>query len=175
VSPSGNAKHALKPGASVRIIKQRPDGSEAATYPGAIVPAPPGWVAARAVWEFQRMDLGYMLFEPGDYLLEYFSLSDPFNAFALYSEASAFKGWYCNVTHPTTVRGNSIYWHDLFVDVIVQPDGRILVLDEDELADSGLKYSDPPLYRLILDAKRRILRRVRNGDYPFSENDPIRR
>jgi hypothetical protein len=162
----------LAPGVDVTIIKQRPDGSEAASYPGTLVDAPPGWLVARATWQFRRMDLGYMIFEPRDYLLEYFPLAEPFNAFSLFSAAHTFKGWYCNVTYPTTVHGRCIYWHDLFVDVIVQPDGEILVLDEDELAEAGIAQSDPDLHRLIIDGKQRILDRIVHGHYPFAERVP---
>jgi hypothetical protein len=162
----------LAPGIDVTIVKQRPDGTEAASYPGTLVDAPRGWLVARASWQFRRMDLGYMTFDPGDYLLEYFPLTEPFNAFALFSAGDAFKGWYCNVTYPTTVRGRFIYWHDLYVDVILQPDGEILILDEDELAEAGIAQSDPNLHRLILDGKQRILDRIVHGDYPFAEGVP---
>lgn len=159
----------LREGQELRIVKLRPDGSEAATYGGTLVTAEPGWIVAHAVWTFRRMDLGYLLFEPDDYLFEYFSTDRPFNAFALFSAGGEFKGWYCNVTHPTAVAGDIVYWHDLFIDVVQQSDGTILVLDEDELAESRIQSSDPDLHRMILEARDAVVTMMREGHYPFSE------
>jgi hypothetical protein len=151
------------------IVKLRPDGSEAARYPALGIDAPPGWIAASAVWGYARVDIGLFAFEPEDVLLEYFSLDRHFNAFATYRSGGELVGWYCNVTYPTTVSGDQIRWHDLYVDVVMLPDGRVHVLDEDELAASGLAASAPDLHTAILNARDEIVTRYRAGAYPFSE------
>lgn len=151
------------------IVKLRPNGSEAIRYPGTAIDAPAGWVAARAPWRQQRVDLGYLVFEPDDVFLEYFALDQPFNAFAIYATDGRLKGWYCNVTHPSWIEQETIYWHDLYVDIIAYPDGRTLVLDEDELARSGLDTSDPKIYQMILDARDDLLRMVAAQNYPFDK------
>jgi protein associated with RNAse G/E len=159
----------LKNGEDIRIVKLGPDGSEASSYSGTLIEAPPGWVVVRAVWTFRRMELGYMTFEPDDYLIEYFATSEPFNAFVLFSPEDEFKGWYCNITHPTTVRNQTVYWHDLYVDIIQKSDGTILILDEDELAESGLHQHDPALHQMIIDARDSVVEKMQNRMYPFSE------
>jgi hypothetical protein len=151
------------------IVKLRPNGAEATRYSGARIEAPAGWIAVRAAWVHGRMDLGYLVFEPDDWLDEYFALERPYNAFALYRASGAFVGWYCNVTHPTAVTGRTITWHDLYVDVIVYPDGRALVLDEDELAESGVAQQDPALHACILNARDELLQLAAARAYPFSE------
>lgn len=156
-------------GSPLTIVKLRPDGSEAARYPGKVRPSPRGWVAIEARWGYQRMDLGYVVYEPNDLFLEYFSLDQPYNAFAVYGADGGFKGWYCNVTHPSWVESDTLYWHDLYLDVIVTSDGTVQVLDEDELAASGLVMSDPRLHAMILSARDRLLQMVREQAYPFSE------
>ena len=40
-------------------------------------------------------------------------------------------------------RAVTLYWHDLYVDVIVLRNGKPIVRDEDELAASGLASSTP--------------------------------
>lgn len=156
-------------GSPLTIVKLRPDGKEAARYPGKVRPSPPGWVAIEAHWGYQRMDLGYVVYEPNDLFLEYFSLDQPYNAFAVYGAEEGFKGWYCNVTHPSWVEDGTLYWHDLYLDVIVKPDGAIQVLDEDELAASGLATRDPRLHAMILHARDRLLQMVHEQAYPFTE------
>lgn len=151
------------------VVKHAPDGRELARYPGTPIPSRSGWVAVRSEWNHGEYDPGYLHFRNGDYLDEYFALSRPYNAFALFRESGEFQGWYCNVTQPTHVSGGEIHWHDLYVDVIVYPDGRTLVLDEDELAESELEASDPTLHATILDARDELLQLARDHSYPFSE------
>jgi hypothetical protein len=163
----------LSPGTRVRIIKLQPDGSEATRYPGEILASADGWIAARAVWDQASVDLGCLVFEPGDIIHEYFSLDQPFNAFAVYTSAGHFKGWYCNVTYPARVNGHDLYWQDLYVDLLVCPDGRMVVLDEDELVDSGIADRNPALYGLVIDAAEVLQRMVHDRAYPFTEASPI--
>lgn len=153
----------------VDIVKVSPVGKPPVRYEGDLIPSPDGWIAARATWVHGDMDLGYLDFRNGDYLDEYFALDRPYNAFALYRADRTFVGWYCNVTHPTTATGTEIQWHDLYLDVIVYPDGQTLVLDEDELADSGLETSNPQLFRMIVSGRDELLELAKSGSYPFSE------
>ena len=160
---------AISSGTTLGIVKLRPDGSEAARYPGTTIQSPPGWVAVSAVWEHGRVDVGAFAFENGDRLREYFALEAPYNAFAVEDQHGRAKGWYCNVTHPSRLDGETLFWHDLYVDVLVDAAGRVEVVDEDELAESGLPECDPDLTTRILAARDDLLRLVADGAYPFSE------
>lgn len=159
--------------ASWTIRKLRPDGTVATSYEATPldVPVPNDWVALRAIWRFQRVDIGYYAFEPGDTLLEYFSLERHYNAFATFRASGEFVGWYCNITYPTIVRTDvrELDWHDLYVDVLVLPDGIVIVVDEDELADSGLVQADPALHATILAARDELLEQIAQNAYPFSD------
>ncbi len=157
-----------RPGTPVTIVKLKPDGSEAIRYPGEVIASPREWVAARAPWEQRRVDLGYLIFEPDDVFLEYFSLDRPFNAFSIFTSEGQLKGWYCNVTHPSWTEAATIYWHDLYIDVIAYPDGRTLVLDEDELSESGLAHTEPALHALILKTRDDLLSMIAAAEYPFN-------
>lgn len=156
-------------GTPVTIVKLKPDGSEAIRYPGVAIEAERGWVAAQAPWEQRRVDLGYLVFEPDDIFLEFFSMNEPFNVFAIFTHRGVLKGWYSNVTYPSWVTGNTIYWHDLYIDVISYPDGEVLVLDEDELAAAGIEQADPELFQFIMEGHQRLLRMVSRSEYPFTQ------
>lgn len=168
---SGYSNAELRFGSEVEIIKLRPDGTEAAKYYGTLLSSPPGWVVARAVWTFKRVDLGHLVFEPEDYLVEYFATDEPFNAFAIFSPDDRFKGWYCNITQPTEIRNRTIIWHDLYIDIIQGVSGDIKILDEDELADSGIGDKDPALHQMITAARDSVVAKLRKRQYPFSEVD----
>lgn len=156
-------------GSTIEIVKVSPVGKPPVRYTGELLDSPAGWIAARAAWVHGEMDLGYMTFMPGDYLDEYFALEQPYNAMALYRHTHELVAWYCNVTYPTTVENGAIYWHDLFVDVIVYPDWRTLVLDEDELEQAGLIETDPELHAMILAGRDNLLNLAARREYPFSE------
>ena len=51
------------------------------------------------------------------------------------------KGWYCNITRPARFGPGRVTAEDLALDVFVYPDGRTLVLDEEEFADMKLPAS----------------------------------
>lgn len=154
---------------TVEIVKFSPMGKQPVRYTGRLIECQGGWIAARASWVHGDMDLGYLTFLNGDVLDEYFALDRPYNAFALFRADGEFAGWYCNVTHPTTVTGSEIHWRDLYLDVIVYPGGTTLVLDEDELEESGLHASNPALHAMILAGRNELLELVKNNAYPFSE------
>ena len=163
----------MSPGDVLSVVKLAPDGTEVARYPGTVVtrPGAGGWVEVQAVWTYGRIDVDGLIFEPGDELHEWFSPSADFNAFALHAPTEAFKGWYANVTYPARLDIETVpptlAWHDLYVDVIVLPDGTTTVCDEDELAASGIASRDPRLHRRILRARDEILRRHDHRLTPF--------
>lgn len=167
----------MLPGDRVRIVKLRADGSEAASYDAVELegPFPGDWRGFRAEWTIGRIATGGLVFEVGDYLHEYFSPTEWWNAFALFGPDGSFKGWYANVTWPTTFEGRpeqeSVVWKDLYIDVIGLPDGRVHVLDEDELDESGLVETEPDLFSLILTTRDSIVRRLGNRHFPFHDSN----
>lgn len=159
----------LDPGAGVDIVKLSPDGSEVARYPGRILASPESaeWIVAEAAWTRDILQIDRLKFAPGDRLIEYFSPSLPFNAFAVYSPGGSLRGWYANVTWPSWMDLNSrpvIYWHDLYIDLIGMPDGGYSVLDEDELAAAELRAD---VMTLIGNAQTEMIRRFLSRTIPF--------
>ena len=165
----------LTPGSELTIVKLAPDGREAARYPGRINdrPAPAGWISARAVWAHHEINLDGLPMIPGDRIDEYFSATTWFNAFQVLAPSGVPRGWYANVTYPPTIVGEAtgpaLVWHDLYLDVIVLPNGVVTVRDEDELAASGLRQHEPGLHQRILESRDLILHNVRHHRFPFAQ------
>jgi hypothetical protein len=165
----------LKPGTELTVIKRDPAGEIVTTYPAVVLDAdvPPGWVLTEARWVNQAVDLDGLIFATGDRLLEAFSPLAPFNAFAVYDpDTNELRGWYANVTYPAhlavTGKGLALTWRDLYLDVIGHPDGFISLRDEDELAASGLRQSDPHLYQAIVTTADSIVQRLKDRQFPFT-------
>src|SRR5262249_15640704 len=148
--------------------------------PGVVIDAgaPPPWLALRATWVSREHNLDGLRFVPGDTLHEFFSLHS-FNAFSVFAPDGTLRGWYANVTHPsrldTTTEPFTLFWHDLYLDVVALPDGMVVVRDEDELDASGLLTTDPALHATILAARDEVLRRWHAGAFPFHEGSRLRR
>jgi hypothetical protein len=164
----------LEPGQELQVVKLNPEGKEAARYQATVVAraAEDGWVALRAEWTYQRVEIDGLIFNSGDELIEWFSPVLPFNAFAVRSPAGEFRGWYANVTYPAYLKQDSgqsltLVWHDLYLDLVGLPDETYVTRDEDELADSGLATSNPLLHREILEAADELNRRYTSHELPF--------
>ena len=169
----------LPPGTALTVVKLDPDGTEVARYLGLVFDAgaPAPWVAVQAHWVSREYNLDGLLFIFGDTLHEFFSPEDRFNVFAVFSPEGQLRGWYANVTHPTRLDRSTdpftLIWHDLYIDIIALPDGRIVVRDEDELEASGICERRPDLYLEIVSMRDELIERARAREYPFHETDLI--
>ena len=157
---------ALEVGTPIEVVKRAPDGSETTRYTGLVgrTRSPSPWIEIEATWTHGAITVSGLAFEPGDALREFFSPAHPFNAFALHSPSGAFKGWYGNVTFPAFVTSDvaspTLVWHDLYLDVVILPDGSMSLLDDDELALSGLPQAHPRFARAIEAARRDLLESI---------------
>ena len=164
----------LAPGTPLEIVKLDPDGEHVVTYPGRVLPnsGQPDWLVTEARWVNKTVDLDGLVFHTGDRLIESFSARYPFNCFAVLDpETDALRGWYANVTYPVRVQAGSelvrVTWHDLYLDVIGNPGGYLSLRDEDELAESGLKFSNPALHAAILGVAEHVMDRMSSRAFPF--------
>jgi predicted RNA-binding protein associated with RNAse of E/G family len=66
------------------------------------------------------------------------------------------------------VDGETLAWHDLWLDLIVKADGSFVVRDQDELAESGIEQSDPHLHAAVLAACNELVRRAELREFPFN-------
>lgn len=90
---------------------------------------------------FNREDLlfhGITLKQDDRFIERYFS-SRWYNIFEIHDrDDDHLKGWYCNVTRPPEFSPGKIAYVDLALDVLVFPDGKFLVLDEEEFSELPL-------------------------------------
>jgi predicted RNA-binding protein associated with RNAse of E/G family len=129
--------------AAVTVRKLNAAGVLVIEYAGEVVDHADGVLCLHARWERPTLDLGYVVFEPGDVFIEWFFGDRWYNIFEIHGTGAVdLKGWYCNVTTPASIFPSYVESRDLMLDVWVTPDGECLVLDEDEFAqcatlDSG--------------------------------------
>jgi uncharacterized protein len=118
----------------ITVIKQDPQGAEMLRYQGEVIERSPTRVVIQAAWSNPPKDLGYTRFEAGDSFTEYYYSDRWFNIFDILGSDDQRKGWYCNIAQPAVIFNDRIEQVDLFLDVWVNPQGKPLLLDEDEFA-----------------------------------------
>lgn len=124
------------PGHQVTVIKLSPLGEEKIRYIGHVVEHLASRLVLLANWALPMRDLGYTCFEPQDQFREYYYTDRWFNIFSITSAIGRHKGWYCNIAEPVQLDKDSIRQVDLLLDVWVNPDGEVLLLDEEEFANA---------------------------------------
>ncbi len=102
---------------------------------------------------FHRADLEFngVLLKENDCFLELYLVEKWFNIYEIFDrDDGKLKAWYCNVTKPVRLAKGEIFYDDLALDLLVFPDGRRLVLDEDEFEALNLSEEDQRTARSAL-------------------------
>ena len=123
----------------ITIIKNNHLGHEVWRYDGKVIKQTPEAILIEAF--FNRPDLPFheIVLKEGDRFIELYPFAKWFNIYQVHDrEDGTLKAWYCNVTRPVRMADGIIAYDDLALDLLVYPDRRQLVLDEDEFLDLHL-------------------------------------
>jgi hypothetical protein len=126
-----------------QVIKCNPRGEEKLRYPGRVVERKENELLVEAQFSLEQGKIFDVLLHKGDPFLETYYSDRWFNIFEVHArEDGALKGWYCNVTYPAEISEGSVTYRDLALDLWVYPDGRQVVMDEDEFAELDISEAD---------------------------------
>ncbi len=146
----------------VFVIKQNLERKEVWRYSGKVLEQTSDSILLEAF--FNRPDKPFhgILLAQGDRFIEKYYSNRWYNIFEIHDhKTDVLKGWYCNVTYPAIFDNGFVYYVDLALDLLVYPDGRQLVLDEDEFADLHLNDDDT---RLAREALMELQSRMRSSN-----------
>lgn len=131
---------------TIIIHKCDENGHELIAYPGNLLELDDTRIVVEARFNLESRNVGGLWLERGDRFVETYYTDRWYNVFAIYAgEASHFKGWYANVSRPARLQGDQLYADDLALDLLVFPEGRMRVLDEDEFAALTLPVEERAL------------------------------
>ncbi len=122
---------------SIVVHKLAYDGRETWRWSGKLVEREEKVTVIDAIFNGAQRDLGYMKLENTDLYHEFYYEDRWFNIFQVFRSDGSLKGWYCNICKPARFFGNEISFVDMVLDVFVYPDGRSLVLDEEEFDEKA--------------------------------------
>ncbi len=117
----------------ITVIKQNPKGEETWRYTGQIIARGENHLELEAFFDRDDMDYHGMRLCKGDRFVETYYFDRWYNIFEIHDHADdRLKGWYCNVSSPAVETEGCVSYRDLALDLLIFPDGRQIVLDEDE-------------------------------------------
>ncbi len=152
---------------AITIIKRDARGKHELSYQGLLRKNCGAYVCVEAEFGLADRDLGYVQLRRGDVFREWFFRDRWFNVFRVSDgRDKRLKGWYCNITRPPQFGSDWIAAEDLCLDVFVYPDGRTLLLDEEEFAALNLSEKER---RTARKAVQEIQEMVRLRLPPFDE------
>lgn len=115
------------------VIKRDVTGKELLRWVGRPLSQTAEATVIEAVFDrYDRLELGYTVFERGDIFVETFYATRYYSQFAVHDAQRHLKGWYFNFNRPARISPQQIEVEDLALDVWVNPDGHATVLDADE-------------------------------------------
>lgn len=130
-------------GKRLTVIKRDEKGEEVFRWEGVELSRKDHEVQLEARFNVKEHRLGEIVLREGDRLLETYSSRRWYNVFEVYDGGSGrLKGWYCNVSYPAEIGEETISFRDLALDLIVHPDGRQELLDEDQFEALELDEAD---------------------------------
>ena len=119
----------------ITVIKRNVHGKETWRYSGQLIERLEDSLILEAYFDREDMNLHGLKLNKGDYFLETYYTNRWYNIFEIHSFGNGkLSGWYCNIARPAEMDGDVLSYIDLSLDLLVFPDGRQVVLDEDEFA-----------------------------------------
>ena len=155
-----------RPGDEVTVRKLDVAGGEKWRWRAVVHQATARSLLVEARFNAPEVDRFGIEFRRGDRILESYFADRWYNIFAVYgSDTGVFKGWYCNISRPANLTDGEVDWVDLELDVVVRPDHRSAVLDEEEFAALRIPEDERLAARRAVDE---LLRHARAASGPFA-------
>jgi protein associated with RNAse G/E len=158
------------PGTAVAVRAHKYDGKEYRRWQVHFVELVEGGARLEAI--FNSFVEGRTPFYGGDRAVEFFYADRGYNVIAGYSPGGDLRACYCNICTPASfvhaAEGPEIHFIDLDLDVLVWPDGKCVVTDEDDFAENSVRYSYPAaIQQSAREAVEALLATVRDRKSPF--------
>lgn len=146
-----------------KVIKKNIRGEETWRYHGELLERHSDRIILQAFFDREDMQVHGLFLGKGDRFVETWFTERWYNIFEVHSRKDDhIRGWYCNIGTPAQLEGDTISYIDLSLDLLVFPDGRQLVLDEDEFDE--LEISE--------DIRRRALQALGELQSQFLSGNP---
>ena len=119
----------------ITVSKRNEKGKETWRYQGKLLERGENYFLLEAYFDRADTKIAGMQLAKGDRFVETYYTDRWYNIFEIHDrENDQLRGWYCNIGCPAEINGDTLSYVDLALDLLVFPDGRQIVLDEDDFA-----------------------------------------
>jgi uncharacterized protein len=155
-------------GAEITVNSRKYDGSVRRTWTGGLVSSSDELIVlvGRFDQDVEHSDLGFI--RQGTFSFEHFWPGRWYNIFRFHEPDGPLKAWYCNVAMPPVFDRGVLDFVDLDIDVVVWPDMKYDVLDQEDFDENSIKYGYPEEILAAVETSIRDLKRlIENNAFPF--------
>jgi len=148
----------------VVVIKMNPQRVETWRYTGVIINQSPHSRLIEAFFNLDQISFHGLTLRRNDRSIERFYDDRWYNIFEIHArEDDNLKAWYANVAVPAEFTPNQVAYIDLALDLLVFPDGKYLILDQDEFEELRL---NPEMRGNALQALEELVEMAQKGTIP---------
>jgi len=149
----------------ITVIKNNHLSQEVWRYDGEVVKQTPDALLVKAFFNRPELPFHEIVLMEGDRFIELYPFTKWFNIYQIHDrEDGKLKAWYCNITRPVRMTDRKIEYDDLALDLLVYPDRRQLVLDEEEFLGLHLSEAEQNQARRGLQELQSLFTRADNFD-----------
>ncbi|CAM3153740.1 DUF402 domain-containing protein [Paenibacillus sediminis] len=113
----------------------------------------------------------FCLVDDGYYWMQHFPLESNYCVTTMINNKKEVIQWYFDIAKSTGINDGIPYWDDLFLDVVVFPNGEFYIKDEDELEealkDKCINEND---YNLAKDTMNELIKEIENKENTIIKN-----
>lgn len=118
---------------TITVLKLNTENQITWRYQGQVLDEQPDRLTLEAYFDRDDVEFHGIWLRKGDRFVETYFTNRWYNIFEIHArEDDTLRGWYCNVGSPAEIEGATLSYVDLALDLLVYPDRRQVVLDEDE-------------------------------------------
>ena len=147
------------------VIKRNSQGVEVWRYQGEVLLRTSECIVLEAYFDREDLEFHGMPLCKGDRFVETYYTSRWYNLYEVHArDDDHLRGWYCNIAKPAVLDGDTLSYIDLGLDLLVFPDGRQIVLDEDEFTAFDLSPQERDLALAALaELQSSFVRNIKTG------------
>jgi hypothetical protein len=118
---------------TITVLKLNTENQVTWRYQGQVIDEQPDHLTLEAYFDRDDVEFHGIWLRKGDRFVETYFTNRWYNIFEIHArDDDTLRGWYCNVGSPAQIEGATLSYIDLALDLLVYPDHRQVVLDEDE-------------------------------------------
>ncbi|MFZ1699603.1 MAG: DUF402 domain-containing protein [Pyrinomonadaceae bacterium] len=151
----------------ITVNARKYDGSIRRSWMAGIVSQTDKLIVAEGRFETDVLHNDLGLVRKGTVSFEYFWTNRWYNIFRFHEPDGALRNYYCNVAMPAVLKGDTLVFVDLDIDVVVWPDSRVDILDRDDFTENSIKFGYPAeVIKRAEESLTALLELIGNGELP---------